>query len=295
MICPYCIEDIKDGAIVCAHCHRDLTFFRPMEDRLNTIESQLAALRDCVSSISAFLDRQEHQQTSDVATVDRIKPGFGRMFAVVFMEVVLSVMILIAFGALIFSSDSDVPASLIVSLLVVLFLVPIGLGFWIGLTWRGKNLKRYLMIGLASGLAEIALPLFVLAVLSSSFTRADVVKAMLWIVALGLGREIFGFACGGLLGDVVEKKRHPERYGKTFSENLALRWTGGKVGRFDGLTRRLGTIMGSMTPLIPLIGVVVTTVGGYYASRAVAERKTQAASEIRAIEKTPSPTPTPSP
>lgn len=44
MQCPYCAESIKDGAVVCKHCDRDLTFFKPLFERLSDLEKRVADL-----------------------------------------------------------------------------------------------------------------------------------------------------------------------------------------------------------------------------------------------------------
>ena len=44
MLCPYCAEQVKDSAIVCKHCSRDLFVVRPLMDKLAAAMERLETL-----------------------------------------------------------------------------------------------------------------------------------------------------------------------------------------------------------------------------------------------------------
>lgn len=53
MNCPYCAEMVKDAAVVCRHCGRDFTIFRPLLERLSAVELALHEVQTSMALIGS--------------------------------------------------------------------------------------------------------------------------------------------------------------------------------------------------------------------------------------------------
>ena len=57
MECPFCAETIKDEAVVCKHCSRDLRIVRPVILEIQKIVLELDALHRDLDGVNARLER----------------------------------------------------------------------------------------------------------------------------------------------------------------------------------------------------------------------------------------------
>lgn len=64
MDCPFCAEEIKDDAIVCKHCRRDISVPKPVLDQNRNLAGQVAALEQEVAELRHLL---AHRPTAPAA------------------------------------------------------------------------------------------------------------------------------------------------------------------------------------------------------------------------------------
>lgn len=122
MNCPFCDEDIKDRALVCKHCGRDLSILRPVLDRFGDLEKRLAAAEEALHTLSGHVETVRSRNTPDVdQSVGMAFAGFGRALP---RLVLLIGLLLIAHWVIVVVLDLDTTILRLVSIVIPL---PFGL------------------------------------------------------------------------------------------------------------------------------------------------------------------------
>jgi hypothetical protein len=194
MHCPFCMEEIKDGATHCRFCNRDLTYFAVSQ----AMQKKVSTLEDKISEISTRLDyiqteppnsmERSRVPASFIGTLivaafaafhtavnaaisrepERAQVILKRMAAAVSLAVAIPVLSnqvlhLIALIPHIFSDNAFLigAAWVVIGLITTLgeiswYFFPLALGFWAALSWPGRHRLTYAVLGLLVGLLTMS-------------------------------------------------------------------------------------------------------------------------------------------